>query len=183
MNAVILRYFNPIGAHPSGLIGNDPNVPNNLMPYLLQVAVGRRPHLNVFGNDYDTHDGTGVRDYVHIVDIARGHVKALEMDIIPKFLTKEKLKKAEKEYENNINNNNEKKFKNGHTLSRKNKNNKNKNNTKNNKNTTKLSMKNIVSAYNLGTGKGTSVLELLHALEKACGKKIPYKLSVVLLFC
>lgn len=74
----LLRYFNPVGAHPSGLIGEDPNgIPNNLMPYIAQVAVGRRPHLNVFGNDYPTPDGTGVRDYIHVVDLARGHVAAL----------------------------------------------------------------------------------------------------------
>jgi UDP-glucose 4-epimerase len=76
----ILRYFNPVGAHGSGEIGEDPNdVPNNLMPYIAQVAVGRRPHLNVFGDDYDTPDGTGVRDYIHVVDLARGHLKALEL--------------------------------------------------------------------------------------------------------
>ena len=75
----LLRYFNPIGAHSSGLIGEDPRgIPNNLMPYISQVAVGRRDHLNVFGNDYDTHDGTGVRDYIHVVDLARGHVCAIE---------------------------------------------------------------------------------------------------------
>lgn len=78
-NAGILRYFNPIGAHPTGLIGEDPNgVPNNLMPFVAQVAVGRRPHLNVFGNDYDTPDGTGVRDYIHVVDLAEAHIVALE---------------------------------------------------------------------------------------------------------
>lgn len=79
MSAVILRYFNPIGAHKSALIGERPNgVPNNLMPYITQVASGVRPHLNVFGNDYDTPDGTGVRDYIHVVDIAKGHIKAVE---------------------------------------------------------------------------------------------------------
>ena len=79
LSAVILRYFNPIGAHPSALIGEHPNgVPNNLMPYITQVASGIRPHLNVFGNDYDTPDGTGVRDYIHVVDIAKGHIKAVE---------------------------------------------------------------------------------------------------------
>lgn len=79
INAGILRYFNPIGAHPTGLIGEDPNgVPNNLMPYVAQVAVGRRPHLQVFGNDYDTPDGTGVRDYIHVVDLAEAHIIALE---------------------------------------------------------------------------------------------------------
>lgn len=79
LSAVILRYFNPIGAHPSALIGEQPNgVPNNLMPYITQVASGIRPHLNVFGNDYDTPDGTGVRDYIHVVDIAKGHIAAVE---------------------------------------------------------------------------------------------------------
>ena len=78
-NVVLLRYFNPIGAHKSGLIGENPNgIPNNLMPYITQVAVGKRDELGVFGNDYDTHDGTGVRDYIHVVDLARGHVKALQ---------------------------------------------------------------------------------------------------------
>ena len=76
---MLLRYFNPIGAHDSGLIGEDPNgIPNNLMPYICKVAVGELPHLNVFGNDYKTKDGTGVRDYIHVVDLAVGHVKALE---------------------------------------------------------------------------------------------------------
>lgn len=75
---MVLRYFNPVGAHPSGLIGEDPNgIPNNLMPYIAQVAVGRLPELSVFGNDYETHDGTGVRDYIHVVDLAKGHVAAL----------------------------------------------------------------------------------------------------------
>lgn len=78
-SVILLRYFNPIGAHESGLIGEDPNgIPNNLLPYVAQVAVGRRPHLNVYGNDYDTHDGTGVRDYIHVVDLALGHLKALD---------------------------------------------------------------------------------------------------------
>ena len=78
-SAVLLRYFNPIGAHESGRIGEDPNgIPNNLMPFLLQVAVGKREKLSVFGNDYNTHDGTGVRDYIHVVDLARGHVKAVD---------------------------------------------------------------------------------------------------------
>ena len=78
-NIVLLRYFNPIGAHPSGRIGENPNgIPNNLMPYVTQVAVGKRPELGVFGNDYPTHDGTGVRDYIHVVDLARGHVAALQ---------------------------------------------------------------------------------------------------------
>ncbi len=117
-NVILLRYFNPIGAHASGLIGEDPQgIPNNLVPYIAQVAVGRREHLNVYGDDYDTHDGTGVRDYIHVVDLAMGHVKALE--------------KVDK-------------------------------------------MQGGVKIYNLGTGKGYSVLDVLHAYEKACGKTLPY---------
>ena len=116
-NIAILRYFNPIGAHSSGLIGEDPNgIPNNLMPYITQVAVGKRPHLNVYGNDYNTPDGTGVRDYIHVVDLARGHLCALK----------------------------------------------------------KLEEKPGLVIYNLGTGKGTSVLELVAACEKANNIKIPY---------
>mmetsp|Transcript_99767 Transcript_99767/g.122040 ORF Transcript_99767/g.122040 Transcript_99767/m.122040 type:complete len:382 (-) Transcript_99767:32-1177(-) len=128
-NGVILRYFNPIGAHASGTIGEDPQgIPNNLMPYLAQVVVGRRKELSVFGNDYNTVDGTGVRDYIHVVDLAKGHVAALIEDIIKK----------------QSNNNND--------------------------------CNNNYSVYNLGTGRGTSVLELLKALEKASKKKIPYKI-------
>lgn len=113
-----LRYFNPIGAHPSGLIGEDPNgIPNNLMPYVAQVAVGARDTLSIFGNDYDTIDGTGVRDYIHVTDLARGHVAAL----------------------------------------------------------TKLTQGYHV--YNLGSGKGTSVLELVHAFESASGQQIPYEFA------
>jgi UDP-glucose 4-epimerase len=115
----LLRYFNPIGAHPSGLIGEDPQgIPNNLLPYVAQVAVGRLAQLQVFGNDYETLDGTGVRDYIHVVDLARGHVKAVEH-----------------------------------------------------------MMKNepACRAYNLGAGKGYSVLEVVAAFEKACGKTIPYQ--------
>ena len=116
-NIVLLRYFNPIGAHSSGLIGEDPNgIPNNLMPYITQVAVGKRKELGVFGNDYDTHDGTGVRDYIHVVDLARGHVKALEA------------------------------VKRGCGL----------------------------AIYNLGTGHGYSVLDVVNAFEKANGVKVPY---------
>ena len=116
-NIAILRYFNPIGAHKSGLIGEDPNgIPNNLMPYITQVAVGKRPHLNVYGNDYKTVDGTGVRDYIHVVDLARGHLCALK----------------------------------------------------------KLEEKPGLVIYNLGTGKGTSVLELVQAFERANNIKIPY---------
>ncbi|MBF0781105.1 MULTISPECIES: UDP-glucose 4-epimerase GalE [unclassified Granulicatella] len=114
---VLLRYFNPIGAHESGLIGEDPSgIPNNLMPYISQVAVGKLEHVNVFGNDYDTPDGTGVRDYIHIVDLAKGHVKALE--------------KA---------------------------------------NTTKGTL-----IYNLGSGQGTSVLELIHTFMKVTKQDVPY---------
>lgn len=116
-NVVLLRYFNPIGAHESGLIGEDPKgIPNNLVPYIAQVAVGKREALGVFGNDYDTPDGTGVRDYIHVVDLAKGHVKALS----------------------------------------------------------KLAPGCGVSIYNLGTGVGYSVLDVLHAYEKACGKTLPY---------
>ena len=119
-NVVLLRYFNPIGAHKSGLIGENPNgVPNNLMPYITQVAVGKLDHLNVFGNDYDTHDGTGVRDYIHVVDLARGHVKALQA----------------------------------------------------------IADKCGVEVYNLGTGIGYSVLDLVKAFEKATGVKIPYVIA------
>jgi len=114
----ILRYFNPIGAHPSGLIGEHPQgTPNNLMPYIAQVATGQREELQIFGNDYDTVDGTGVRDYIHVVDVAKGHVAAL-----------------------------------AHLASG-------------------------ATAINLGTGKGVSVLELIHAFEEASGKTIPYRVA------
>ena len=117
-NVVILRYFNPIGAHKSGLIGEDPSgIPNNLMPYVTQVAVGKRPELGVFGDDYDTHDGTGVRDYIHVVDLALGHIAAIEQ-----------------------------------------------------------CNDSGVHIYNLGTGHGYSVLDMIHAFEKACGKTLPYKI-------
>jgi len=116
----ILRYFNPIGAHPSGKIGEDPqDIPNNLVPYIAQVAVGKLPYLNVFGADYPTPDGTGVRDYIHVLDLAVGHLKALE----------------------------------------------------------KLRSHPGVTTYNLGTGQGYSVLQVVAAFEKACGKKIPYKIA------
>ncbi len=119
-NVVLLRYFNPIGAHKSGLIGEDPKgIPNNLVPYIAQVAIGKLEALGVFGDDYPTHDGTGVRDYIHVVDLAVGHVKAL------------------KRFESNTG----------------------------------------VSIYNLGTGHGYSVLDVLHAYEKACGKTLPYKIK------
>lgn len=119
-NVVILRYFNPIGAHKSGLIGEDPSgVPNNLMPYVTQVAVGKRPELGVFGNDYNTHDGTGVRDYIHVVDLAVGHVKAL------------------KKIEENAG----------------------------------------LEIYNLGTGTGYSVLDIVHNFEDATGVSVPYSIK------
>lgn len=119
-HVILLRYFNPIGAHESGLIGESPNgIPNNLMPYITQVAIGKLPYLRVFGDDYDTPDGTGVRDYIHVVDLAIGHVKALK----------------------------------------------------------KIQEKSGVSIYNLGTGVGYSVLDVLHAFEKACGKEIPYQIK------
>ncbi|HFI0237642.1 TPA: UDP-glucose 4-epimerase GalE [Streptococcus suis] len=115
----LLRYFNPIGAHESGLIGEDPaGIPNNLMPFVAQVAVGKRPELSVFGSDYDTVDGTGVRDYIHVIDLALGHIKALE----------------------------------------------------------KISTTAGVHTYNLGSGQGTSVLELVQAFEKVNGVPVPYKI-------
>ena len=115
----LLRYFNPIGAHKSGTMGEDPNgIPNNLMPYITQVAIGKREKLGVFGNDYDTHDGTGVRDYIHVVDLALGHVKAVE----------------------------------------------------------KVNGEKGLFIYNLGTGKGYSVLDVVKAFEKASGKKVPYQI-------
>ncbi len=117
----LLRYFNPIGAHKSGRIGENPNgIPNNLMPYITQVAIGKLPCLNVFGDDYNTHDGTGVRDYIHVVDLALGHVKAVE-----------KILKDGPE----------------------------------------------VNVYNLGTGNGYSVLDIVKAFEQASGQKIEYKIA------
>ena len=117
----ILRYFNPVGAHESGLIGEEPQgIPNNLMPYVARVAAGKLKELSVFGNDYDTKDGTGVRDYIHVVDLAKGHVAALE-----------KLDKEKKG----------------------------------------------LFIYNLGTGKGYSVLDMVKGFEKATGKKVPYKIA------
>lgn len=117
---ILLRYFNPIGAHKSGLIGEDPKgIPNNLVPYIAQVAVGKLQKLGVFGDDYPTPDGTGVRDYIHVVDLAVGHVKAIA----------------------------------------------------------KLDNMEGVEIYNLGTGNGYSVLDVLHAYEKACGKTIPYEVK------
>ena len=117
----ILRYFNPVGAHESGLIGEEPQgIPNNLMPYVVRVAAGKLKELSVFGNDYDTPDGTGVRDYIHVVDLAKGHIKALE--------------KLEKEGKG-------------------------------------------LFIYNLGTGKGYSVLDMVKAFEKTTGKKVAYKIA------
>lgn len=119
-NIALLRYFNPVGAHKSGLIGEDPNdIPNNLMPFVSQVAVGKLNELSVFGDDYPTPDGTGIRDYIHVVDLAIGHLKALE----------------------------------------------------------KLNSRPGLLTYNLGTGKGSSVLDMVKAFEKASGKKIPYKIT------
>ena len=119
-NIAILRYFNPIGAHKSGRIGENPNgIPNNLLPYIAKVAAGQLECVNVFGDDYDTPDGTGVRDYIHISDLAEGHIKALQ----------------------------------------------------------KLSEHPGLVTYNLGTGVGYSVLEIIKSFEKACGKKIPYKIA------
>ena len=116
----LLRYFNPVGAHPSGDMGEDPQgIPNNLMPYIAQVAVGRRDSLAIFGNDYPTEDGTGVRDYIHVMDLADGHVVAME----------------------------------------------------------KLANKPGVHIYNLGTGNGYSVLDIVKAFSKACGKEIPYQID------
>ncbi|MBT1442968.1 UDP-glucose 4-epimerase GalE [Shewanella sp. JM162201] len=119
-NIARLRYFNPVGAHASGLIGEDPNgIPNNLMPFISQVAVGKRAKLAVFGNDYPTHDGTGVRDYIHVVDLALGHLKALEkLNTLPGLVT-----------------------------------------------------------YNLGTGQGYSVLDMVKAFEKASGKTVAYEIA------
>lgn len=115
----LLRYFNPVGAHHSGLIGEDPNgIPNNLLPFISQVAVGRLPQLSIFGNDYPTPDGTGIRDYIHVVDLAIGHLKAIN----------------------------------------------------------KLTTMTGILVCNLGTGKGYSVLDMIHAFESASGKKIPYRI-------
>ncbi len=119
-NVVLLRYFNPVGAHRSGRIGEDPSdIPNNLMPYIAQVAVGRLEYLSVFGDDYPTHDGTGVRDYIHVVDLALGHLKALE----------------------------------------------------------KLADNPGVAIYNLGTGQGYSVLDMVEAFERATGQQVPYRIA------
>ena len=120
LNVALLRYFNPIGAHPSGMIGEDPaGIPNNLVPYIAQVAVGKLKQVSVFGGDYNTHDGTGVRDYIHVMDLASGHVAALR----------------------------------------------------------KLAQNPGLVTYNLGTGHGYSVLDVIHAYEKACGKTLPYVIA------
>ena len=120
LNIAILRYFNPVGAHKSGTIGEDPNgIPNNLMPYITKVAIGELKQLRVFGNDYPTHDGTGVRDYIHVVDLAAGHVKALE----------------------------------------------------------KLATNPGLVTYNLGTGNGYSVLDVVKAFSEASGREIPYEIA------
>ena len=148
----LLRYFNPVGAHPSGLIGEDPGGhPNNLMPYISQVAVGRRERLSVFGSDYLTPDGTGVRDYIHVMDLAEGHVAALRC-----------MEKAEssspQSQESNLN------FSSTSSLS----------------SPRRRQSKSIITApliVNLGTGSGYSVLEMLHAFEKASGKTIPYQIT------
>ena len=119
-SVVLLRYFNPVGAHESGLMGEDPrDIPNNLMPYIARVAVGTLPYLNVFGNDYPTHDGTGVRDYIHVTDLATGHMAALDYAA-------------------------------SHTG---------------------------VEVFNLGTGTGYSVLDMVHAFSRACGRDIPYRIA------
>jgi len=118
-NVIILRYFNPIGAHESGLIGEDlKGIPNNLLPYITQVAIGKRDYLNIYGNDYNTPDGTCIRDFIHVVDLAKGHVLAIN----------------------------------------------------------KLKENCGFKIYNLGTGKGYSVMDVLHTFEKVCGKKLPYKI-------
>ena len=120
----LLRYFNPIGAHESGMIGEDPNgIPNNLIPYIAQVAIGKLQQLSVFGNDYPTRDGTGIRDYIHVVDLVKGHIKAIEA------LNSEKFEAGG------------------------------------------------CKAYNLGTGRGYSVLEIIDAFERITGKTINYKIS------
>ncbi len=138
-NIVLLRYFNPIGAHESGRIGEDPKgIPNNLLPYVAQVATGKLECINVFGNDYPTPDGTGVRDYIHVVDLARGHVQALEW-MGGKVGTGAAIGIGSYQGEPQ-------------------------------KDGTRAG----VGIFNLGTGKGTSVLEVIHAFEKACGKTLPY---------
>lgn len=140
-NVVLLRYFNPIGAHKSGRIGEDPkDIPNNLLPYVSQVAVGKLACIQVFGDDYPTPDGTGVRDYIHVVDLARGHVQALEY-MGGKVGTSEPsgLGSIKGEQAGD-------------------------------------GTRSGVAIFNLGTGTGSSVLDVIHAFEKACGKELPYKI-------
>lgn len=141
-NIVLLRYFNPIGAHESGLIGEDPKgIPNNLLPYVAQVATGKLERVGVFGDDYPTPDGTGVRDYIHVVDLARGHAKALEW-MGGKVGTGRAIGLGSIEGEPDAD-----------------------------------GTRRGVGIFNLGTGKGTSVLEVIHAFEKACGKQLPYEIK------
>lgn len=141
-NVVLLRYFNPIGAHESGLIGEDPkDIPNNLMPYVSQVAIGKLPAVGVFGNDYDTPDGTGVRDYIHVVDLARGHVAALDW-------MAGRVGEGKSEDPGSIS---------GTPL--------------------KDGTRTGVGVFNLGTGKGSSVLDVISAFEKACGHEVPYEIK------
>lgn len=131
-SVVILRYFNPVGAHQTGLIGEDPHgIPNNLMPYVSQVAIGRRPHLTVFGNDYPTPDGTGVRDYLHVMDLADGHLAAMEY-----------IRAHKRDLEDS---NNKDRY--GYRV------------------------------FNLGTGHGSSVLEMVKAMSKACGHEVKYEIG------
>ena len=138
-SVVLLRYFNPIGAHESGLIGEDPaDIPNNLLPYVAQVAVGKLEKIHVFGNDYPTPDGTGVRDYIHVVDLARGHVAALQW-------LEGKVGTGTVEDASSIVGQPD-----------------------------EQGMRRGVGVFNLGTGTGSSVLDIIHAFEEACGHKLPY---------
>nr|MCR5232358.1 UDP-glucose 4-epimerase GalE [Lachnospiraceae bacterium] len=133
---ILLRYFNPIGAHKSGLIGEDPKgIPNNLLPYVAQVAIGKLKCLGVFGNDYDTPDGTGVRDYIHVVDLAKGHVKAIDKIKERTLAGSTDLKLGDSKE------------------------------------------KPGVKIYNLGTGNGYSVLDVVKAYSKACGHDVPYEIK------
>ena len=163
MSVILLRYFNPIGAHKSGLIGENPNgVPNNLMPYISQVAVGKLNELSIFGNDYDTNDGTGVRDYIHVVDLAKGHVKAVEYsgktNGIEDF---EVAKENVKTIEFPVDNKESKIF----SL------------PKEEKKVMNFASKNSgVEIFNLGTGKGYSVLEMVEAFKKVNNVDVPYKI-------
>lgn len=146
-NIVLLRYFNPIGAHESGLIGEDPQgIPNNLLPYVAQVAVGRLPKVRVFGDDYDTPDGTGVRDYIHVVDLARGHVAALDW-MGGKVGSSAGADSDQIELDH------------GSIAGE----------------SAPDGTRRGVGIFNLGTGCGSSVLDVIHAFEEACGKEIPYE--------